>query len=102
MSRIIIPLVLSVLFSTNVMAWNHGPNVTIKAVTLWEGHENPLYFQRSDNVWCYVSANEKRVQSLILTLYASEKIADVHCHDQAEIKMGGMPGAHKLHRIIAK
>ncbi|PSW80804.1 hypothetical protein [Photobacterium damselae] len=103
MKRNIVPLVLCALLSINAMAWTFGSNVTITAVTLWEGSSvNPLYFKRSDNVWCYVPADEKNVHSLILTLYASGKTADIHCHDQAENKMGGIEAAHRLHRIIAK
>ncbi|MCM0147189.1 hypothetical protein KCN56_01225 [Photobacterium galatheae] len=99
----IAPLALCALFSANVSAWTFGQNVTISSVTLWEGSGvNPLYFKRSDNVWCYVPAEEKNLHSLILTLYASGKTADIHCHDQAENKMGGIESAHKLHRIIAK
>ncbi|ASU24199.1 hypothetical protein CCZ37_17150 [Vibrio qinghaiensis] len=103
MKKNIVLLILSALLSTNTMAWTFGQNVTITAVTLWEGSGiNPLYFKRSDNVWCYVSADEKNVHSLILTLYASGKTADIHCYDQAENKMGGIEAAHKMHRIIAK
>lgn len=83
-------------------AWTAAVNTKISAVTLWESSTtNPLYFKRDDNVWCYVPASEKALHSLILTLYASGKSADIHCHDLAETPLAFEP-AHKLHRIVAK
>ncbi|MGI0116198.1 hypothetical protein [Zooshikella sp. RANM57] len=84
-------------------AWTFGNNVTITNVILWEDdNHNPLYFKRSDNVMCYVPADQKSIRSLILTVYASGRRADIHCYDNAEAIMGGIESAHKLHRIIAK
>ena len=34
--------------------------------------------------------------------YTTGKTADIHCYENPEEKMGGLPSAHKLHRIIAK
>ena len=40
--------------------WTFGNNVSISAVVLWENaEETPSYFQRFDNVWCYVPAGQK-------------------------------------------
>jgi hypothetical protein len=70
---------------------------------LWQESEaNPLYFKRSDNVWCYVPAGEPTLQSLILTLYSSGNKADIHCRAQPDALMNGVGPAHKLHRVIAK
>jgi hypothetical protein len=80
-----------------------GSNVTIDRIVLWENSEaNPLYFRRSDNVLCYVPAGQSTLQSLILTLYSSGKLSDIHCHAEEEQLMLGIRPAHKLHRIIAK
>lgn len=49
---------------------------------------NPLYFKQADNVWYYVPVTEKEMYSLILRLYSSGKVADIHCYDQSETKMG--------------
>ena len=83
--------------------WNFGANVTIDTITLWASSEdtNPLYFKRSDGVSCYIPPGETTLQSLILTLYSSGELADIHCHAEAEVRAGGL-SAHKLHRIIAK
>ncbi|USH03732.1 hypothetical protein K6Q96_06990 [Grimontia kaedaensis] len=95
--------ILAVFFSSSAYSWTHHPNTRIKVITIWEGSgSNPLYFQREDNVWCYVPAEEIMIHSLILTLYSSGKRADIHCYDRAETKMGGISAAHKIHRIIAK
>lgn len=95
-------ILISSLISNSALAWSLGENVKISSIMLWENSgANPLYFKRSDNVWCYVPANENSLQSLILTLYASGRKAEIHCHDNAENKMGGVQPAHKLHRIIA-
>ncbi len=84
-------------------AWIAAEDATISAVIMWESAEiNPLYFKRSDNVWCYIPAGQKNLHSLVLTLYASGKRADIHCYDLAETKMGGVEAGHKLHRILAK
>jgi hypothetical protein len=82
---------------------NFGANVSIDRIVLWENSEaNPLYFRRSDDVLCYVPAGQSTLQSLILTLYSSGKLADIHCRAEEEELMLGMRPAHKLHRIIAK
>lgn len=107
MNKILKVLVLLSLLSVanTTFAWNSTPDAKIVAVVVWEGAEvtNPLYFQRSDNVWCYIPAGEKTLQSLILTLYASGKTAEIHCYDLADGKMVDLTNpAHKLHRIIAR
>lgn len=101
MKKTIITL-LGIMIANNSFAWSYAGDTKITAVTLWEDSStNPLYFKRADNVWCYVAATEKNLHSLILTLYASGKSADIHCYDLAETPMGFEP-AHKLHRIVAK
>jgi hypothetical protein len=102
MMKIII-ILLALMSSGYSYAWTGAGNTKVIAVALWESSTtNPLYFKRADNVWCYVPASEKTLHSLILTLYVSGKLADIHCYDLAETQMGGMDPAHKLHRIIAK
>ena len=95
-------ILLAILMPAYSYAWNYGGELTITSVTMWENSEvNPLYFKRSDDVWCYVPASEKLLHSLILTLYASGKTAEIHCYDLEESPLTFYP-AHKLHRIIAK
>lgn len=95
-----------VFFSVNAKAdsiWTFGSDVKIVSITQWESSKiHPLYFKRSDGVWCYVPVSENALNPLILMLYASGRLADIHCHKTGENKMVGMPPAHKTHRIIAK
>jgi len=97
-------LALSMLVASGVShAYTYGQDVKISTVIMWENAEtNPLYFKTSSNLWCYVPAGEKNLYSLVLTLYASGKLADIHCYDSAESLMGGVEAGHKLHRILAK
>jgi hypothetical protein len=103
--KLIFRFILSILaiYSGGVFAnWNFGANVLIQQVVFWEGsNSNPMFFQRSDGVWCAVSSNEKLIISMIMSLYVSGKKAAVHCHAEGVVTHGGM-SAHKFHRIIAK
>ena len=100
MKKLIIGVFLLVICNTS-FGWSFASKTKITAIAIWENSEvNPLYFKRSDKVWCYVSAKDKNLHSLILTLYATGKTADIHCHNKAERRMGGISVAHKLHRII--
>jgi hypothetical protein len=100
-SFIALALTTTVFVSHLAHAWMFGDNLTITAVMLWENEEtNRLHFKTSAGFWCSVKPNQKQTQSLILTLYATQKPAMIHCYDAPE-SYGG-ESAHPLHRIIAK
>jgi hypothetical protein len=100
MKKLLMMVFLSCMTATS-FAWNYGLNVTITAITLWEGSDvNPMYFKRSDNVWCYIPAGQKLLQANVMSMYLSGKSADIHCHDTPETPMIYDAPAYKLHRLV--
>lgn len=96
-------LLLSLVVSQSAFAWVSGSGVTIDNVVVWEGAEAStyMYFKTSSDVWCYIPPGQKLLNSTVLALYTSKNRATIHCHDAEETKQGGVPAAHKLHRIYA-
>ncbi|HTF98046.1 MAG TPA: hypothetical protein VL995_18060 [Cellvibrio sp.] len=86
-----------------VFAWKESANQTIVEIMAWENTETTVvHFKLANGTWCYIPASQKTLNSIILTLYASGKKGNFHCHDTADSNAGGsVPGAHKLHRISA-
>ncbi len=81
----------------------YGNDQKIVNIVLWDGAETgPLYFSMSNGNWCYIPAGQKVLQTMVFMLYASGKTAEIHCYDTEETLYGGVPPAHKLHRIYAK
>jgi len=73
--------------------------VTISKITQWN-NDSPVYIELSNSTSCYVPAVEKNLISLVLTMYAAGKKADIHCWDTADT-YSGIPG-HRVHRIITQ
>ena len=85
-------------YSGNAYAWVQSDGVTVSNIIEWQD-DAPVYFTLSNGTVCYVPNTEKNLYSLVLSIYASGKSANIHCHDSVET-YGGVEG-HRLHRIIA-
>ncbi|CAH0524615.1 hypothetical protein [Vibrio hippocampi] len=105
MDRLWMFLFLLTPFAVNASNYNIGEGVTIASISTWESSDSKgLYFMRSDDVWCYIPSGDGNVnsRSLILTLYATGKKADIYCYTDTKLLSNGLPASHKLHQIIAK
>lgn len=92
-----------IMFSMPAFSWVEGAGVTIEEVVMWEGADTGnIHFRLSNGKWCYIPGTQKNLTSLVLAVNISGKKVNVHCHDVADQNAGGsLPGAHRLHRIIA-
>ena len=99
-------LFLSLFIPHSAMAWKHISNSSITEIAMWIGAEQtrPLYFKTSADFWCYIPAEEARLQAFVIDAYRKKSTRlEIHCYDEAEQPIGpSMPAAHKIHRIIAK
>jgi hypothetical protein len=95
---------LMLLVTSPSFAWVAGNGLRITTVTSWEGTDNGgvLYFGTSGGFTCWIQASQKTLYSMILTLYATGKPAEIYCYDAVDEIVGGVPGAHKLHRLQAQ
>ena len=104
LKKIILLVALPLLtLSSPSFAWLTGNNVTINSIIIWQEAEekSPLYFRTSNNLLCYVPANEKFTQSFIISLHASKTPVSIHCHDLEE-QLATFAPAHKFHRMITQ
>ena len=74
-------------------------NATVDRVIQWESDGHIMY-TLSSGVNCYSTSTEKNLYSLMLSLYATKNLADIHCYAAVETINGFE--ARKVHRVIAK
>jgi hypothetical protein len=98
MKYLLIVTLLSLSSFTNATLTSYT-NASIEKIMQWEGNGN-IVFVLSSGASCFSPETEKNIYSLILSLYATKNLADVHCYSDTEV-MGGF-NVQKVHRIIAK
>ena len=86
-------------FASTANAWTYFDSAKILGIVQWQDN-SPLYFEVAPGTYCFVPASEKNMIALILSLYASGRLANFHCHPTAET-YGDIP-AYRLHRIISR
>lgn len=79
--------------------WKFFGSAKVRSIAQWQD-SSPVYIELAPDTWCYVPAAEKNLIALIISLHATGRSADFHCHAAPE-SFGGMTG-YRLHRIIAR
>jgi hypothetical protein len=100
--RKLILIGLSFLAISPANAWVFGDNVTITNLMIWQDMETtgaPVYFRTSAGAWCYITHTEKGAYAMLMMLYTTGRSANVYCYDTADVIMGGVSAAHRLHRL---
>lgn len=93
---------LCLLFSaTNVRAddWKFFGSAKVRSIAQWQD-SSPVYIELGSDSWCYVPAAEKNLIALIISLHATGRPADFHCHTTPE-SFAGMTG-YRIHRVITR
>lgn len=99
---VILGALLSILVGvTDVRAddWKFFGSAKVLSIAQWQD-SSPIYIQLAPDTWCYVPATEKNMIALIMSLQATGRSADFHCHATPEV-FGGMTG-YRLHRVITR
>ncbi len=84
--------------SLSANAWVYGENLTIVEVTEWQS-DGDVVFKLSSGTTCWIPGTEKKMYSLVLSMFATGIKGHFHCHD-AEESIVGVP-AHRFHKVVA-